>query len=131
MWVLVFYSLNLTCFPVSSTTVASTDILNTFAGELLAIDVALAQLILLSSQMQPWIHKYITIFTDSQAALKALCGLSMHGLSMHSGQFLAKSITFKVWQLMEKRIFCKLQWLPGHSKIPGNMEAHRLAQLAT
>ena len=43
------YSSNLTYFPVSSTTVASTNILNTFASELLAIDVALAQLILLSS----------------------------------------------------------------------------------
>ena len=32
---------------------------------------------------------------------------------------------------MEKVIFCKLQWSPGHFKIPGNIEAHRLVLLVT
>lgn len=114
--------------PVSSTTVASTDMLNAFTGELLAIDVALAQLLFLSGQTQAQIYQDVTVFTDSQAALKAL-----GGLTTHSGQFLAKKITIKVQKLNEKGILCKLQWSPGHAKIPGNMEAqaHRLAQLAT
>lgn len=82
------HSPNIAQFPISSTTVATTDILNVFAGELLAIDIALAQLFHLSAQNSHLFSKTIILFTDSQAALKALkyptgC----------SGQFLVKSIT--------------------------------------
>lgn len=43
------YSSNLIYFPISSTIIASIDILNTFTDELLVINMALTQLILLSS----------------------------------------------------------------------------------
>lgn len=45
--------------------------------------------------------------------------------------FLAKEIPVKVQKLSEKGILCKLKWSPGHAKIPGNMGAHSLTQLAT
>lgn len=99
--------------------------LNAFTGELLAIEVALAQLLFLSGQTQARIYQNVTVFTNSQAALKALSSLTIH-----SGQFLAKKIIVKVRQLNEKGISCKLQWSPGHAKIPRNMEAYRLAQSA-
>ena len=117
---------NIAQFLISSTTMATTDIINVFAGELMAIDIALAQLFHLSAQNSHWFSKTIILFTDSQAAIKALkyptgC----------SGQFLIKSITLKFHQLKAKGILCEIHWSPAHSKIPGNMQAHNLAQLAT
>ncbi len=112
--------------PISSTTVATTDTLNAFTSELLAIDVALAKLLFLAHQTQARIHKDVTVFTDSQAALKVISGFTIQGM-----QFLAKKIIGKVQKLNENGIACRLKWSPGHKKIAGNMEAHRLAQLAT
>ncbi len=71
------YSPNMRIIPISSTTVATTDTLNAFTGELLAIDVALAQLLFLARQTQARIHEDVTVFTDSQAALKAISGFTI------------------------------------------------------
>lgn len=90
------------------------------------MDVALAQLLFLACQTQAQIHEDFTIFTDSQAALKAISGFTIQ-----SGQFLAKKILGKLQKLKENGITCRLQWSPGHEKITGNMEAHRLVQEAT
>ena len=120
------HSPNVSHFPISSATIASTNTLNVFSGELLAIDVALTQFTHFSNTNPPGIQKSMTIFTDSQAALNAL-----NRPASHSGQFLVKSITLKFHRLKSRGILCALQWSPGHSKIPGNMQAHRLAQLAT
>ncbi len=105
---------------------ATTDTLNAFTGELLAIDVGLAQLLFLARQTQARIHEDVTVFTESQEALKAISGFTIH-----SEQFLAKNIIGKVQKLKENGIACRLQWSPSYKKITGNMEAHRLAQLAT
>ncbi len=120
------YSPNIAHFPVSSTTVATTHTLNVFTGELFAIDVALAQLSVLPKVEQPWRHQNVTLFTDSQAALNALSFPRAQ-----SGQFLVKSISLKIRQLRSWGISCVFQWSPCHSKIPGNTEVHKLAQLAT
>lgn len=120
------HSPNISSFPISSATIASTSTLNVFSGELLAIDVALAQLTHLLNTNSPGIHNPMTVFTDSQAALNAL-----NFPALHSGQFLIKSIMLKYHQLKSQGILYTLQWSPGHSKIPVNGQAHELAQLAT
>lgn len=71
------YSHNMKSIPIFSTTVATTDILNAFTGELLAIDVALAQLLFLARQTQAPIREDVTVFTDGQAALKAINGFTI------------------------------------------------------
>lgn len=71
------YSHGMSRIPTSSTTVATTDTLNAFTGELLAMDVALAQLLFLACQIQAQIHEDVTIFTNSQAALKAISGFTI------------------------------------------------------
>ena len=116
---------NIAHFPVSSTTVGTTQALNVFIGELLAIDVALAQLIYFAKLERPR-HQNVTLFTESQAALNALS----HPTAQ-SGQFLTKAIALKIRQLQSLGVSCILQWSPGHSKIPGNVEVHKLAQMAT
>ncbi len=52
---------NMLDFPVSSTTVPTIHTPNIFKGELLAIDVALAQLTHSSSPDLPWIHQSVTL----------------------------------------------------------------------
>ena len=116
---------NISYFPVSSTIVGTTHALNVFIGELLAIDVALAQLIHFAKIEQPR-NLNVTLFTDSQAALNAISYLAAY-----SGQFLTKAITLKTRQLHSLGVLCILQWSPGHSKIPENAKAHELAQKAT
>ena len=56
------HSPNIANFPVSSTTIATSNTLNIFSGELLAIDVALAQLIHLSGTKLSQTYKSIAIF---------------------------------------------------------------------
>ncbi len=116
------HSPNIAHFPVYSTTIATTHTVNVFTGELLAIDVALAQLSFLSNVEQPWRHQKIPLFTDSQAALNALSFPRAQ-----SRQFLVKNITLKIRRLRSRGISCVFQWSPGHSKISGNTEAHKLA----
>ena len=116
---------NISYFPVSSTKVGTTHALNVFIGELLAIDVALAQLIHFAKIEQPK-NPNITLFTDSQVALNAISYPAAY-----SGQFLTKAIILKTRQLHSLGVLCILQWSPGHSKIPRNVESHELAQKAT
>lgn len=87
------HSPNILNFPISSATIATTTTLNVFSGELLAIDVALAQLTHFVNTNPPGIQA-VTVFSDSQAALQAL-----NFPAPHSGQFLIKSITLKFHQL--------------------------------
>ena len=61
------HSPNISHFPITSATIASSNTLNVFSGKLLAIDVALDQLIHLPITNLPGTHKPVTIFTDSQA----------------------------------------------------------------
>ncbi len=98
------YSPNMRSISISSTTMATTDTLNAFTGELLAIDMALAQLLFLARQIQARIHEDVTVFIDSQAALKAISGFTIQ-----SGQFLTKNIIGKVQKLKENGIACRLQ----------------------
>lgn len=65
------HSPNISNFPISSATIATTATLNVFSGELLAIDVALAQLTHMVNTNPPGTHDVI-VFIDSQAALQAL-----------------------------------------------------------
>ena len=99
--------------------------LNLVTGELLAIDVALTQLIYLSNLDRLQMHEIITPLTNSQAALNALSYPTLH-----SGQLLIKSISLKIRALLSLDICCTMRWSPGHSTIFGNMEANTLEQMA-
>lgn len=120
------HSPNIPCFLISSATVATTITHYIISGKLFAIDIALAHLISLPTPNVPQSCGSVTLFTDSHAALNAL-----NYPTSHNGQFLVKSISLKFHQLKSQGIVCSLQWSPAHSKIPGNMQAHNLAQLVT
>lgn len=69
----------------------------------------------------------ITIFSDCKSALQALNNPYPRG-----GQFLITQITLEVHEInMSQQSQISFEWSPGHSKIPGNDQAHELAQNAT
>ena len=106
--------------------IARSNTLNVYSGELLAIDVALAQLTHLFNNDPPGIHKSVAVFTDSQAALNAL-----NFPASHSDQYLVKSITLKFHQLKSRGILCTLLVTRTFKNLYGSMQAHELTQLAT
>lgn len=70
----------------------------------------------------------VTVFSDSQYALKAL-----KRIGQDSGQFLVGSIASLGHGINSSSSNVKVcfQWCPAHSKILGNEIAHKLAQSAT
>jgi ribonuclease HI len=68
-------------------------------------------------------HKWILIFSDSQAALKALSSLKVtSGLVAECRDALSALASSNEVTLM---------WLPGHCGIPGNEEADKLSSEAS
>lgn len=68
----------------------------------------------------------VTVFTDSQSALRALAKARQQ-----SGQALLRDIVIKLEQLSRRwapRV--QFQWFPGHHGVHGNEQAHTLAQQA-
>ena len=116
---------NTTGFASISRTVAKGPDLSSYLGELLAIEAALAQL--LHSVNCGAIGPKVTVFSDSQGALRALANPSRQ-----SGQFLIRSVCQQTRLINASgRISVSFKWSPCHAKIPSNERAHRLAKLAS
>jgi len=68
----------------------------------------------------PWPEKYVSICSDSQAALKALqAAKTMSPLVRHCQQVLND---ISAWHAV------RLYWVPGHARVRGNEIADRLAR---
>ena len=69
----------------------------------------------------------LIIYSYSQEALKAL-----KNPGQQSAQFLIRNITKHAAEINQlKNASICYQWCPGHSKVPGNEEAHGLSRKAT
>jgi hypothetical protein len=68
-------------------------------------------------------HKQILIFSDSQAALKALGNLKV------TSELVAECLD--ALSVLASLNEVTLMWVPGHSSIPGNEEADELARQAS
>lgn len=116
---------NTTGFAPISRTVAKGPDLSSYLGGLLAIEAALTQL--LHSVNCGAIGPDVTVFSDSQGALRALANPGCQ-----SGQFLIRSVCQQTRLINASgQTSVSFQWSPSHAKIPGNKRAHRLAKLAS
>lgn len=108
-----------------SKTISTPKTLNPYAAELAALECAVSQI--LNSVRHGETGPQVTIFSDSLGALQAL-----RDPRPKSGQFLITKITLKVHEINNSnRTQVAFERSPGHSQIPGNEQAHNLAQLAT
>lgn len=72
-------------------------------------------------------YKHITIFSNCKSAFQVL-----NNPYPKSGQFLVTQITLKVHEInIFQQSQVSFEWSPGHSEIPGNKQAYKLAQDAT
>lgn len=112
-------------WPDVSKTVSTSQQLDPYAAELVALDSAVSYL--LTSMQRSSIGPPITVFSDYKSALQALSNPFPR-----SEQFLITRITLKVHEIsMFQQSQINFQWSPGYSEIPGNEKAHKLAQDAT
>lgn len=108
-----------------SKTVSTSQQLDPYAAELVALDSAVSYL--LTSTQRGSTGSTITIFPDCKSALHAL-----NSPYPRSGQFLIPRITLKVHEInMFQQSQINFQWSPGHSDFPDNEQAHKIAQNAT
>ena len=91
---------------------------NVFLAELLAIDMALK-----TAQSYP--ERDVTIFSDSQAAIKAICG------SHTSAQQILNDILNGWEELRRRGARVAIRWIPAHQGIAGNELADKAAKEAT
>lgn len=112
-------------WPNISTTISTPQRLNPYAAELVAFDTAVSHI---SASIQGGgSGPPITIFSDCKSALQVL-----NNPYPKSGQFLVTQITLKVHEInISQHSQVSFEWSPGHSKTPGNEQAHKLAQDAT
>ncbi|EKG13846.1 hypothetical protein MPH_08978 [Macrophomina phaseolina MS6] len=92
-----------------------------FAAELRGIEMALD----LAEAEAAHRKRRIAVFTDNQAALRALVTPSEQ-----SGQYLLRSIIAKLIGLQQQGVLIEFHWVPSHQGVPGNEEADRLAKAA-
>ena len=112
-------------WPNISTTISTPQQLNPYAAELVALDTAVTHI--LASIQGGGSGPLIIILSDCKSALQAL-----NNPYPKSGQFLVTQITLKVHKInFSQRSQVSFEWSPGHSEIPGNEQAHKLAQDAT
>lgn len=113
--------------PTISLTISDSSTLSNSLGELAGIESATAQ-IWSAVKFNALSNRQITVFTDSQYALKAI-----QSLGQDSGQFFTESIVRMSHEINSSitNTNIQFQWSPAHSKIPGNEKAHKLTQTAT
>ena len=105
-------------------TISTPNQINPYAGELTAIEAATSYILhQIRGESQENLHS--TIYSDSQEALKALMNPGQQG-----AQFSIRNVTKLAAEISQYASIC-YQWCPGHSKVPGNEEAHRLSRKAT
>lgn len=92
-----------------------------FLAELQGIDMALEMALI--ARPQP--GEEVTIFSDSQAALKAIGG------SDGSGQQILGGIIDSCADLRNRGARVTIHWIPAHQGIPGNERADKAAKEAT
>jgi len=95
---------------------------NVFAAELTAIDLAMEMI-----KTSKTSHKKHIIFTDSQAATKAV-----FKPKRQSGQQIIQGILYKLetLALANPNLNLTIEWIPGHMDIPGNERADAEAKKA-
>ena len=113
--------------PAVALTISDTSTLSNSLGGLAGVESATAQ-IWSAVKFNALSNRQITVFTDSQYALKAL-----QGLGQDSGQFFTESIARMSHEINSSNTNTNIQfqWSLAHSKISGNEKAHELAQTAT
>lgn len=113
--------------PTISLTISDSSTLSNSLDALAGIESATAQ-IWSAVKFNALSNRQITIFTDSQYALKAL-----QSLGQDSGHFFTESIVRMSHEINSSNTNTNIQfqWSPAHSKIPGNEKAHKLAETAT
>jgi ribonuclease HI len=100
---------------------------NVYAAELVAMNLALQ--IVMKAKQDPatrYRPEVTTIFSDSQAALKAI-----QNPGNRSGQHLVYGVRARVQGATRQGIQVKFQWVPAHIGIEGNEKADQLAKQAT
>ena len=90
-----------------------------YVAELIGIQLALAM-----AKEAP--TNSITIFTDNQAAVRAVACPARQ-----SGQYVIRNIIRELEDLQQRQIKVCIRWVPAHIGIQGNEEADRLAKQAT
>lgn len=111
----------------TTNTISTISALTNSLGELAGIEAVVAQ-IWNAVTYKSLENIELTVFSDSQYALKAL-----KRLGQDSGQFLIGSIARLSHNINSstKTVKVGFQWCPAHSNVPGNEKAHKLAQRAT
>ena len=109
-------------WPNISKTISTPQRLNLYTTKLVALDTTVSHI--LASIQGGGTGPPITIFPDCKGAFQAL-----NNPYPKSGQFFITQITLKVHEInMSQQSQISFQWSPGHSEIPGNEQAHKLAQ---
>jgi len=102
-----------------------TGLMEVFDAELWAIGLALDVAIEKRKSFQKHGVKTVAVFSDSQAAIRRVAHLEPGPWPR-----LARRINRRAWSLLAPGIATEIQWVPGHSGIPGNEDAYRQANLA-
>jgi ribonuclease HI len=96
-----------------------------FDVELWAIGIALGETVKRRERLQEHGVKMVAVCSDSQAVIRRTAHLEPG-----PGKQLARCINRRAQTLLAHGISSKIQWVQGHSSIPGNKEVDRQVSLA-